>query len=456
MFIACTALIERNEPHVGHGVAVLDVDNDGTFEFLVTGYGMANRVLKWNGQRLIDATAPTLADPTGLTTCLLAADIDGDGREEIYVCNEESEAAPGSTDRLLTSFGSRWVDMLSLPENAEIAEAAFGVVAACLDRHGRGRYGFAVANAGDPIALYELEARGRIVNAAEEAGLDLTADTRAMTALPLVSERMDLFVHVGSGSNCLFRNLGDGTFEEVAEKRGLADTRQQGRGVAVLDADGNGLFDLACAVRQGSHRLFIQRAGGGFTEEAPADLSLPSHACSVIAADFDNDGFEELLFLNHGQPNRLFALRHEEWREIEIGDAAEPRGWSTGAAVADIDGDGILELLVNHHGHNSHPAPLALFKATAGDNSWLRVLPLTAAGAPARGAVVICTAGTVTRHRSICAGSGYLSQMEPVAHFGLGQVRAVDTVEVHWPDGAIAIIDGPPINRMLTVPHPPE
>ena len=56
----------------------------------------------------------------------------------------------------------------------------------------------------------------------------------------------------------------------------------------------------------------------------------------------------------------------------------------------------------------------------------------------------------------ICAGSGYLCQMEPVAHFGLGAADAVERVEVRWPDGMVAIIDNPPIGRVLTVPHPPE
>jgi hypothetical protein len=453
MFIDCSDLIAENRPHCGQGVTVTDVDGDGALEFLVTGAGVANRALKWNGQRLVDVTDPILADPAGHTTCLVAADLDGDGREEVYACNQDPEPGSGQTDRLFAPFGTRWLDLLKQPENAEIAETVRGQAVACLDRLGRGRYGFAVAQVGEPLTLYELDGRGRLTDLAEEAGLDLVLNARAMVALPLVSERMDLFVQVDGGSNGLFRNLGDGTFEEVAERRGLADPRQRGRSIAVLDANGNGLFDVLCGVWQGSHRLFQQRAGGGFSEEAPSDLSLPSHVTSVIAADFDNDGFEELLFLNHGQPNRLFALRHEGWIEIEPGDALEPRALSTGAAVADIDGDGRLELLVNHSGGHQ---PLALFKTPPNPNGWLRVQPLTAAGAPARGAVVTCTLDARTQRRAICAGSGYLSQMEPVAHFGLGEARKVDSVEVHWPDGAVALIQAPPINRLITVPHPPE
>ncbi|MEI7608409.1 MAG: CRTAC1 family protein [Rhodospirillaceae bacterium] len=452
MFIDSSALIADNPPHRGHGVAVSDVDGDGVFEFLVSGYGVANRVLKWVGGKLVDAADSQLADAGSLTTSLIAADVDGDGREEIYACNDEPEHSEGGqADRLFAPFGRYWLDLLGQPENAELAESVAGQAVAAIDRLGRGRYGFVVIQPGEPVVLYELAAGGKLVDVSEEAGLDQSVAGPGVLALPLISERMDLFVHADGGANCLFRNLGDGTFEEVAEPRGLADPRQLGRGVAVLDADGNGLLDLVCAVRQGSHRLYLQRAGGGFTEEAPADLSLPSHATSVIAADFDNDGLEELLFLNHGQPNRLFALRHDEWTEIDPGDAVEMRASSTGAAVADIDGDGLLELLVNHDGNQ----PLALFKASPNSNGWLRVMPLTAAGAPARGAIVTCHAGGRAQHRAICAGSGYLSEMEPVAHFGLGELRRIDRVEIRWPDGAEAVVANPPANRLLTVPHPP-
>jgi hypothetical protein len=453
MFIAEDHLIAENPPHPGQGVSVTDVDGDGSFEFLVTGYGVANRALKWTGSRLEDLAIPSLTDPSGLTLTLIAGDLDGDGREEVYASNHQTPGHSSQPDRLFAPFGSHWLDLLAQPENAAIADGAAGRAAACVDRLGRGRYGFAVANAGLPFSLYELDPRGRLIDVAEEIGIDPVSSARSILALPLISDRTDLFVHNDGAANLLFRNLGDGTYEEVAQRRGLTDPRQLGRGVAVLDADGNGLLDLACGVWQGSHRLFLQRAGGGFTDCAPADLSVPSHVCSVIAADFDNDGLEELLFLNHGQPNRLFGLRHDEWREIELGDAAEPRGLNTGAAVADIDGDGLLELLVNHG--DGVAQPLSFYRASPNDNGWLRIMPLTPAGAPARGALVLCRTGGRVQHRAICAGSGYYSQMEPVAHFGLGDAKRVDQVEIRWPDGTVVTIDSPPIGRLIPVPHPP-
>jgi hypothetical protein len=184
-------------------------------------------------------------------------------------------------------------------------------------------------------------------------------------------------------------------------------------------------------------------------------MAIPSRVRTVIAADFDNDGYEEIFFNNMGEPNRLFGWRDEAWRLIEIGDALEPLGLGTGAAVGDFDGDGRLELLVSHG--ESSPQPLTLYATTEATkaNHWLRVLPLTRFGAPARGAVVrLKMHNGRTQIRAIDAGSGYLCQMEPVAHFGLGAETTVQQIEIVWPGGTRHTIDSPTINRMLRVEYP--
>lgn len=344
------------------------------------------------------------------------------------------------------------MDLFGTTENSAAVNSVPGHSVVAVDRAGRGRYGFLVANRRGPFRLYELGLRGRILDAAEEAGVDLPAGGGGLVSLPLVSERMDIFVSSDVGPNRLFRNAGDGGFEEIAERVGLADVPCHGRGVVALDADDCGYLDLFCGNWMGPHRLFFQRAGGGFEEAAPPELARPCRVRGVVAADFDNDGYDELFLNNFGEPNRLFAWRDEQWRPIDPGDAEEPHGFGTGAAVADIDGDGHLELLVAHG--EGAAQPLALYKAAPNDHAWLRVMPLTPAGAPARGAVVRCLAGGRIQTRAICAGSGFLSQMEPVAHFGLGEATSVDWIEVRWPDGGAVTLPAPPVGRLLTVPHP--
>ncbi len=455
MFIDCSSLLPVNPPRLSNGVAVVDLDGDGVFELVVAGYRTDNRVLKWNGTHLVDVADPVIADPAGCAVGLAAGDIDGDGREELYIVNSDRESGPKDmADRLFACFGDRWLDLLAQPENASVGNRTAARAVAAFDRHGHGRYGFVVATDGGPLRLLELNRRGRLEDAAEEAGLDVIVAARGLTALPIVSDHMDLVVLNDSGPNQLFRNLGDGGFEEVAEERGIADSRNPSRAVAALDADGAGLFSLVIGARDGAQRLFQQRAGGGFVDVAGGDLSMPGPVATVVVADFDNDGFEELFFHVHGAPNRLFGWRDDGWRELPLGDAAEPKGAATGAVAADIDGDGRLELVLVHGDGTAQP--LSIFRPEGNHHGWLRVMPLTAHGAPARGAVVSCVAQGRRQRRAVCAGSGHLCQGEPVAHFGLGTASAVERIEVRWPDGVVVEVENPPIGRVLTVPYPPE
>lgn len=453
MFLDASRLIVDNAPRIRGGVAVADLDGDGAVEVIVAGTGSHNTVLKWAGGALRDVTPPLIADPRGEAAGVIAADIDGDGREEFLILN--GGGGPGDRrDRLFACFGETWVDLLTQPGFHPAGDAAPSATAVAVDRFGEGRYGLLIVGEDGLPRLLELTRDGRLVDAAEDAGLDLPVLARGATALPLVSDHTDVFLVADGGPNLLFRNLGDGTFEEVAAERGVADPRPAWRAAVPIDAGsrGRGLF---VAAWEGPKRLFVPGAPGGpLVDIAGPDLSAPERIGTVIAADFDNDGFEEILVNVQGGSNRLFAGRDGGWTEIDAGDAADAGGFGTGAVVVDIDEDGRLELLLARGG--SRPKPLSLFRTMPNDNNWLRVAPLTASGAPARGALVRLFADGRERTRVICPGSGRNCQMEPVAHFGLGAIDRVDRIEVLWPDGTAAVVADPPIRRRLTVPHPPE
>merc|ERR1712232_226313 len=192
-----------------------------------------------------------------------------------------------------------------------------------------------------------------------------------------------------------------------------------------------------------------------FIDKAPVNMSVPSPVRTVIVADFDNDGYEEIFWNNIPGANRLFRKlpTDDGWTQVQIGDALEQNGYGTGAAIGDFDEDGQLELIVAHG--ESASQPLSYFRPKSGaNNHWLRILPLTIHGAPARGAKVSMLAGGRTQTRVIDAGSGYLCQMEPIAHFGLGSITAVDSITVTWPDGAAHTIVSPSIDQLLRIARP--
>ena len=453
MFYECSEQIADNPPQLHYGVAVTDADGDGAFEFVVAGYGCGNLVLKWDGRQYVNRAEENFADARRQAIGIAAGDLDGDGREEIYVLNTDSFAGRKQhADRLWKWQANGWQDLFTLPANRDAHNLTAGRSVVCLDRQGTGRYSFFVANYGGPMRCYELEENGFLSDLAPYLGLAYITGGRSALALPLVSEHVDIFAGNEGGPNFLFRNRGDGTFEEIAERCGLEDPFEHARGVAVLDANQDGRFDLVVGNWEGMHRLYAQTPTGTFVDATPDELAQPSRVRTIIAADFDNDGYEELFFNNIGEPNRLFGVRNGVWTRLPMGDALEPRGLGTGAAVGDMDGDGRLELLIAHG--ESALQPLSLYKTQPNGNHWLRVLPLTKWGAPARNAVVTLTTSDRTQIRAIDGGSGYLCQMEPVAHFGLGTQTDITRVTVRWPDGVTQTLQRPNVDSLLRVPYP--
>ncbi len=454
MFADLSHLIARNPAAHHYGIAAFDADADGTTEFFVTGLGCPNRLLKWGGAHLRDIAPKELADEKHASIAAAAADFDGDGREELYVLSADTFAGPKEhPDRLFDCAIDGWSDLFDRKGNRAARNLVSGRSVAAIDRRGTGRYGFFVANYAQPSRLYEF-ADNAIRDIAPALGLDVSTGGRGLWVGPLVSDRSDLFCTNEQGPNLLYRNTGLGTFLEIAIEVNLADAGEHGRGVAALDADGDGKLDLAFGNWEGPNRLMLRQPNGTFKDRATPAMALPGPVRSVIAADFDNCGTEELFFNCLGEANRLF--KYDEglgtWRMHDVGAALEIEGFGTGACVADIDNDGRLELLLSHG--EQAPQPLSLFGVAEAGANWIRVQPLTRHGAPARGALVRLTAASRIQTRVIDGGSGYLCQMEPVAHFGLGRAAAVESVRITWPDGANQTVTAPPIRHTLRVPHP--
>lgn len=454
MFRDASPLIAHNPPGLHYGVAVTDLDGDGRFEFVVAGFGGPNRVLRWAGNQLRDSSVPDLADISRQAVGLAAADIDGDGREELYILNTDTFTGPKqAADRLFdVQPDGRWEDLFSRPENRNSRNLTAGRSVAAIDRRGVGRYGFFVTSHGRAMRMYELGRDGAIADLATSLGLAMIAGGRGVLTLPLFSEHPDIFCVNEQGPNFAFRNRRDGTFTECAGELGLTDPQEHARGVTAFDFGDGKRFGLCWGNWEGPHRVMLPQENGRWKDRATPGLAFPSAVRTVIAADFDNDGHDELFFNNVGEANRLFRVANDITM-LDPGDALDPDGFGTGAAICDIDGDGVLELLVSRGEREAQP--LGLYKSrTAEGNGWLRVRPLTRFGAPARGAVVRAEANGRVRVKGVCGGSGYLCQMEPVAHFGFGLGGKAERVQVTWPDGAAVVLLNPGSNRTITVPYP--
>ena len=444
MFQSITDRIAANAEHRYQGMTVADFDGDGANEIFIAVAGSANRVLKWNHGQLVNATPPILGDGPTFAKAAMAADIDGDGREELYVINASPYGGEKPIpDRLFSvQANGSWAEWFSTITDPKLRNIVTGTAVAALDRRGNGRYTFVVLNDRRPMRWYELGPTGKLLDLAHSLHLDLSGV--AAWVGPIVSTSADLMIVNPLGPNRLLVNQGNGHFDEATHYKLNGDAHPGSR-VLGFDAENDGRFHLVVTHADEPHQLMIRQIDGNYKNEASWGMALPSRCAGVLAADFDNDGYEELIFINENEANRGFRrseVGQPTWRKFDLGDLTQPKRTLSGAAIADIDNDGTLELLLAHGPNQA----LTLHKSTTAHPNWLRVQPLTRFGAPARGATVELIAGKRKQIRVIHGGGSPIAT-EPIAHFGLGNITTVNRITITWPDGAKKVMSNPPTRQ---------
>ena len=175
---------------------------------------------------------------------------------------------------------------------------------------------------------------------------------------------MDIFV-VGDGGlpNALYHNNGDGTFMEIADKAGIANT-PNGRGCVWFDYNNDGWRDLyvTCA---GPNYLFENNGDCTFTDVSEqAGIADVQHGTSIAVADYDHDGWLDIYVSNWGRPvsllvsnpapkiNVLYRNKGDgTFEEVTHSAGVADDGIAWGAIFFDYDGDTWADLFVaNDHG----------------------------------------------------------------------------------------------------------
>ena len=443
-------IIENNEKRLSYGISVTDFNMDGNYEFLVTGFGFANLALSYQDGKLKNLNQQKIfSDASKKTIGVAACDIDKDGFEEIYFLNTDTYSGVKKySDRLLDIKDNDYFDLFELEKNKENLNLTAGRSVVCVDRKGDGEYGIYVANYGGPTRFYEIE-NELIKDKAKNLNLDNITGGRAVVSGHILTERVDIFAANERGANFLFKN-NNGKFDDVAFDYRLDDAIQNGRGTALSDIYYRGRLDILSGNWLGYHRAWVLE-NNEFKDIGNKDFDEPSRIRTIISADFDNDGFDEVFMNNIAEPNKLFRIKDNgKFEQINFKVGLEANGYGTGAAVADIDNDGVLELLVSRG--ESKEQTLTLYKAIVKkENKYLRIKPLNKHGAPARGATVTLITDQRKHSKTIDAGSGYLCQMEPVAHYGIRKNEKNFNVEVRWTDGSKEMIDIKRLNQTITV-----
>ena len=445
-----TYKIVDNPKRLSYGISVTDVNKDGNFDFIVTGFGYLNLALSYDKGKLINiVNQKKFSDEFRRTIGVAACDIDKDGYEEIYFLNTDTYSGTKKySDRLIDLEKDKYIDLFEIEKNQRDLNLTAGRSVVCVDRKGDGNYGVYVANYGGPTRFYEY-ADDTIVDKSVQLNLAKITGGRAVVAGHIISDKIDVFAANERGANFLYKN-DNGKFLDVANEYRIEDFLQNGRGTALSDIYYRGRLDILNGNWGGFHRAYVLKENK-FEDIAKPPFDEPSRIRTVISADLDNDGYDEVFMNNIGEPNKLFKiLDNGVIEQIPLDDGLEPNGYGTGAAVADIDNDGVLELLVSHG--ESFDQPLSLYKAKIGSNrKYLRVKPLNKYGAPARGATVTLISNLRKHSKTIDSGSGYLCQMEPVAHYGIRENEKNIKIQVKWTNGETETISIKKLNETITL-----
>ncbi len=337
----------------------------------------------------------------------------------------------------------------------------------------------------DANVLYRNNGNGTFTDVAQGAGV---ADPlgRSLGALwfDFDNDRwMDLYVANDVSANGVFRNLGNGTFEDIGAISLAADYRGA-MGLAVCDYEDDGDFDLLVTHWVAQENAFFvnmsEKVPATAIREAECLVSFADRADAVglgqvsLSAvgwgtgfiDFDNDSQVDLWVVNgstlqHADDSaqlvaqRPFAFRQQAQRGFfEIGVQACPRLAEPivgrGGAHADFDNDGKMDLAIQVHGGQ----PILLRNTTIDGGHWLRLsLRQQAGNTFALGATVQVRSQGRIQNAIVGADGAYLSQSPAELHFGLGAATVVDAIRIVWPDGHEDSYDNISVDQKIEYEH---
>lgn len=424
----------------GMAVAWADYDNDGYSDLLITAYGQ-NRLYHNNGDGTFTdrSAASGIGTPTGFWTGAAWGDYDKDGFLDLYVTGYVVFTRKSTT----TGVSGRY----DIENPASINPLAFPPERNLLFHNNKDG---------------TFTERARVAGVVDSAGRGLAAAWADLDE----DGWLDLYVANDVSKNALYRNLGNGKFQDIGEAARVSDYRSS-MGIAVGDWNGDGSQDLFLThwLAQGNALYSNKLRSSGaptppgsrprltFMDESDrfglGQISLDFVGWATSFIDYDADGKLDLFVVNGStlqkrddatslvaMQSQLFWNRGKEEGFFNVspvsGSYFQTEYVGRGAAFADYDNDGDIDVFVVNHG-----GPGLLLRNDGGNrNHWLQVeVRGTKSNRKGIGAKLRIVVGRSAQVRQVGAQSPYLSQNSLVETFGLGKSTSVDTIEVRWPSG---------------------
>ncbi len=243
--------------------------------------------------------------------------------------------------------------------------------------------------------------------------------------------------------NMLQINNGNGFFSEISQFAGIDKTDWSWSCIG-SDFDNDGLRDLF--VSNGFRRdIFDKDATNKFSkyiESKEKKQRSKSENVDYIVNLFNENKIHNYIYKNDG--GLKFFDKVKEW-------GLEAISFSNGAAVGDLDNDGDLDLIVNNINDNAFVYENNSEKS---GNNFLKVkLKGPKNNTLGLGAKITVFHNNGIQYHELKNVRGYLSSVDPIAHFGLGEITAIDSIKVVWPDKKVNLVTNLKANTIATIDH---
>lgn len=437
------------------GIAWGDYDGDGWQDLFVANDNMQTNFLYHNERdgtfaRNTDA-APVLDEATH--TGGAWGDYDNDGRLDLFVARWKTTNALYRRD---------WTDgFISVTGGSIVSDVGAFHGAAWGDFDNDGNLDLAVCDLEERCFLYRNSGDGtfsRMVSGVvpNEIGILITPSWADYDN----DGDLDLFVAVAGAEhtsrNLLFRN-DRFQFTKITSGPVTTDIGSSQAG-SWADYDNDGDLDLLVTSPGEALRLYRNEGNGIFLGPVANVFEGGSvHAASSAWGDFDNDGLLDLFLATADDSSNVLYRNNGNgtFRRWTQGSLVNDRRHSWSCAWADYDNNGFLDLVVgNRHEENS------LYRNNGTGNRWLKVRLIgTRSNASGIGAKVRIKAQVFGQEmwqlREVSGGTGFCAQNALDAHFGLGDAMLVEILRIEWPSGIVQEFGDVAANQFLTITEPP-
>ncbi|MFZ0302724.1 MAG: CRTAC1 family protein [Terracidiphilus sp.] len=431
------------------GVAAGDYDNDGYVDLFVAGFNR-NQLLHNNG----DGTFTDVTEKAGVSGF-----VPGEGKPWSVAAGWIDY----NNDGLLDLFVVNYLDYsISTAHSCRTDN----IVDYCSPNEYRGT----------PNILYRNNGDGTFTDVSEQSHISQYAGKGMGVAFADYDDDgfTDIFVSNDTFPNFLLHNNGDGTFTDVALLAGVAYNENgktvAGMGTDFRDIDNDGRPDIFHAAMFGDSFPLYRNLGNGQFEDVTDITGMTAMTTRLTAwgvgiFDFDNDGNKDIFVAGSAILDNSMEVNHKPYRlpnglyrnlgNMVFKDVSAQAGASfyapaahRGAAFGDLNNDGKIDIVVTV----LNGEPQLLMNRSPNHNHWI-ILKLVgvADNRDGLGTKVKITTTNGSQYNEATTAVGYNSSSDKRVYFGLGNATVVDRIELAWPTGVKQVLTNVTADQILTV-----